>query len=220
MIWLWILGILAALILLVCRTRVGIHAVLQKEAASVDARIGPFHIRILPAKEKGEKAETPPRKPKKGKTAAETGKQRKALPKIDLADIKDAVRTLAPPLKRALARTRRGIRIHPLDLRMTLGGSEDPAAAAEQYGYLHAGVWTAMPVLEELLVIPDPYIHIGIDFDTRETVLEGEVGISIRSGTLLAVGLGVGIPALRWFLRFQKEHKQQPKTEPAEAAAS
>ena len=94
---------------------------------------------------------------------------------------------------------------------MTGGGSEDPAAAAELYGYLHAGVWTAMPVLEQLLVIPDPYIHVGIDFDAPRTAVEGELGVSIRIGTLLAVGLGTGIPALRWFLRFRK--KQPPKTE-------
>lgn len=219
MIWLWILGILAALIVLVCWTRVGIHVALQREHTTVDAKIGPFHIRLFPGKEKAKKAEKQPKKPKKDKTT-ETGKQKKALPKVTLADIKDAVRTLAPPLKKALARTRRGIRIQPLDLRMTLGGSEDPAAAAEQYGYLHAGVWTAMPVLEELLVIPDPYIHVGIDFDARETVLEGEVGVSIRIGTLLAVGLGVGIPALQWFLRFQKRQNQQPKTEPAKATAA
>lgn len=218
MIWLWILGILAALILLLCWTRVGIHVVLQRENTSVDAKIGLFHIQLLPVKEKTKKAEKKPEKPQK-KKATKGEKQKKALPKIALEDIKDAIHTLAPPLKKALARTRRGIRVHPLDLRITLGGSEDPAATAEQYGYLHAGVWTVMPVLEELLVIPDPYIHVGIDFDAPETVLEGEVGISIRIGTLLAVGFGIGIPALRWFLRFQKRQKQQPKTEPAEATA-
>lgn len=219
MIWLWILGVLAALILLLCWTRVGIHVVLQRENTSVDAKIGLFHIRLLPGKERTEKAEKKPQKPKKER-AAKPDKKKKALPKITLADIKDAVHTLAPPLKRALSRTRRGIRLRPLDLRMTLGGSEDPAAAAEQYGYLHAGVWTVMPVLEELLVIPDPYIHVGIDFEARETVLEGEVGISVRIGTLLAVGFGMAIPALRWFLRFQKRQKQRPKTEAAEAAAA
>ncbi|WP_298019635.1 DUF2953 domain-containing protein [uncultured Dysosmobacter sp.] len=214
MLWLWILGILAALILLLCRTRVGIHVGLHGGETTADVKLGPFRIRVLPAKKKPKKAEKPPKEPKEGKEE----KPKKAFPKIAFADVKDAVRTLAPPLKKALARTRRGIRVQPLDLRITLGGSEDPAAAAEQYGYFHAGVWTVMPVLEQLLVIPDPYIHVGIDFDAPKTVLEGEAGISIRIGTLLAVGFGVGIPALRWFLRFQKKQKQQPKAETAEAA--
>ena len=210
MIWLWILGILAALILLLCLTRVGARAELRRDGVTLDAKIGPFHIRILPAKETPEKKKKPEKKAKKPEKAGEE-KPKKSLPKIALADIKDAVHTLAPPLKRALGRTRRGIRVQPLRLLVTVGGSEDPAAAAELYGYLHAGVWTAMPVLEQLLVIPDPYIHVGIDFDAPQTAVEGELGVSIRIGTLLAVGLGTGIPALRWLLRFRK--KQPPKTE-------
>ena len=44
---------------------------------------------------------------------------------------------------------------------------------------------------------------------------EGTVGISIRIGTVLAVALGVGIPALRWFLRFRKKKKQETGAAPA-----
>lgn len=216
MLWLWILGVLAALIALLCRTRVGVHAAFGSGTLTLDAKVGLFHIRIFPAKKKreksGEKAEkTEKEKPKKPKAS---------LPKPSLADIKDAVHTLAPPLKRALGRTRRGIRIHPLQLSVTVGGREDPAAAAELYGYLHAGVWTGMPVLEQLLVIPAPYIHIGIDFDALDMIAEGKVGVSARIGTLLAAALGVGIPALRWFLRYQKKNKQQTPAPAPEGAAA
>ena len=107
MIWLWILGILAALILLLCLTRVGARAELRRDGVTLDAKIGPFHIRILPAKETPEKKKKPEKKAKKPEKAGEE-KPKKSLPKIALADIKDAVHTLAPPLKRALGRTRRG----------------------------------------------------------------------------------------------------------------
>lgn len=219
MILLWILVVLAALILLLCWTRVGVRTSFGGGALTLDLKIGLFHIRILPARKKKEKPEKTAKKAEKN--AEETAKKPKApLPKPSLDDIKDAVRTLAPPLKRALGRTRRGIRIYPLQLSVTVGGREDPAAAAELYGYLHAGVWTGMPVLEQLLVIPAPYIHIGIDFDVPDTIAEGEVGVSARIGTLLAAALGVGIPALRWFLRYQKHHQQQAKAkEPEQAAA-
>lgn len=214
MIWLWILGILAALILLLCRTRVGVHAVFDGNVLTLDAKIGLFRLRILPGKEKKQT-------PKKAAKAVEE-KQKKAkktsIPKPALGDIKDAVHTLAPPLKWALGRTRRGIRIRPMQLCLTVGGREDPAAAAELYGYLHAGVWTAMPALERLLVIPDPYIHVGIDFDAVDTAIKGELGVSARIGTLLAAALGAGIPALRWFLRYQKKYKRQkPAQTPAAA---
>jgi len=207
LVWLWILGILAALILLLCLTRVGVLAKVEGEQVRLDAKVGLIRFNILPGKEKKKKEKK--EKPKAGKKeAAGSKKEKSALPKFTLADIKDVVKTLWPPLKRALNRTRRGIRIQPLQLGVTLGGSDDPAAAAELYGYLHAGMWTAMPGLEQLLVIPDPYLHLGIDFNAQKTALKGTVGLSVRIGTLLAVAFGVGFPALKWFLRFRKKNKQ------------
>ena len=218
MLWLWILVLLAALILLLCRTRVGIQAAFGGGGLTLDARVGPLRLRLLPA---GAKREKEPKTVKKTeKTPQKAKKQKEPLPKPSLADIKDAVHTLAPPLKRALGRTRRGVRVHPLRLNVTVGGRDDPAAAAELYGYLHAGVWTGMPVLEQLLVIPAPHIHVGIDFDAADTIAEGELGVSARIGTLLAAALGVGFPALRWFLRYQKAQKQKKTAQPPAHAAA
>lgn len=198
----WII-LLVILVLLLCWTRVGIQAKLADGILQFDAKIGLFQIHILPAKKKKKEKPTP-------KTAA---KKKDDVPvkkktKISLADIKDAVRTMWPPLKRTLDRTRRGIRIHPLTVSLTLGASEDPAAGAELYGYCHAGVWTVMPLLERLLVIPDPSIHIGIDFDASAAKVEGAFGLSARIGTLLRVAFTVAFPALRWFLGWRKKSKQ------------
>ena len=217
MLWLWIVGVLAALIVLLCLTRVGVHAVFGEET-TVDVTVGFFRFRVLPGKEKTQKpkkeAENPP------KEAAEPQKKKSSLRKLTAAEIKDAVRTLVPALKRALRRTRRGIRVRPLRLSLTLGGAEDPAKTAQNYGTLNGAVWTVMPVLEHLLVIPDPRIHVGVDFDTAQTVLEGEAGLSLRIGTLLAVGFGLAVPALKWFLRYRKQAKQQPAPVDAGAAAA
>ena len=207
MLW-WILGVLAALLLLLCLTRVGMQVVLKNGSAMVDVKVSLFRIRVYPGKEKNE--------PKQGKKPGKGGGEKKALPKFALEDIKDAVKTLWPPLRRALDRTRRGLRIAPLDLSLTLGGLEDPAKTAELYGWLHAGMWNAMPALEKLIHIPDPHLHIGVDFNTEKTSVEGEIGVTARIGTLLLTGLGAGIPALRWFLRYQKKMKQQkPAPQPA-----
>lgn len=210
--WYWIvLILLAAAIVLICLTRVGALAVLKPEGLTLDVKIGLISLHILPGKEKSKKKQSAKQQAEKAE------KPRKSLPKFALEDVKDAARALWPPLKRALNRTRRGIRIKPLDISMTVGAANDPASGAELYGYLHGGVWTVMPVLERLLVIPEPHIHIGIDFDTPKTAVEGTVGISIRIGTLLLVALGVGIPALRWFLRFQKRKKTENTSENAAA---
>ena len=146
---------------------------------------------------------------------------KKKWPSFSLEEIWDAVRTLAPPLKRALGRTRRGIRIAPLRLSLALGGQEDPASAAKLYGELNAAVWAGMPVLEQLLDIPDPRIHTEVDFNAEKTRTEGTLGITIRIGTALAVGAGIAVPALRWFLRCMKKHrKKKPAPERSGVAAA
>ena len=204
----WILGGLAVLIVLLCLTRVGALVVLKDGSATVDVKISVLRIRVYPKKEN-------PEKEKKEKKNPE-GKAKKSFPKPALEEIKDAVSTLWPPLKKAIGRIRRGIRISPMDVSLTLGGLDDPAKTSELYGYLHSGMWSVMPVLEEGLDIPDPHIHIGIDFNTEKTAVEGKLGITARIGTLLTAGLCVGIPALRWFLKYRKNVKKQtPATQAA-----
>ena len=101
----------------------------------------------------------------------------------------------------------------PLRLSLTIGGEEDPADAAQLYGEVHGAVWTVMPAAEQLVDIRDPYIHVGIDFDAQTTTADGTLGISIRLGTVLRMAFSLGLPAIRWFLNFQKNHtevKKQP----------
>lgn len=207
MVWRWVLGVLILLILLLCRMRVGVLATL-KSAVRVDVKLGWLRFRVVPGKA-GKK------RPQKGKKEVSAGEgEEKKKSRISLSDIQDAVRTLAPPLKKALGRTRRGIRVDPLELSLTVGGREDPAAAAKLYGEINAAVWAGMPTLERLLDIPDPGIHTELDFDAERTRAEGTAGISIRVGTALAVGFGIAIPALRWFLRYMKQHRKK-KLRPA-----
>lgn len=218
--WLWIILGIIAVFWLIGRIRLGVHVALQANSPTVTAKIGPFGVQLFPAKKKKDKSPKE-KKPKKAtKKTSETNaaeKEKKKLPKITLEDIRSAIDALWPPLKRALGRTRRSIRIRPLDLSITVGAAKDPASAAELYGYIHMGVWTGMPALEQLLVIPDPHIHVGIDFDAPDTRLDGEAGLSIRVGTLVAVALGVGIPALKWFMKFQKKQTQQAQTSQEQA---
>ena len=143
----------------------------------------------------------------------------KKVPKPTLSDLRDAAETLWPASKKALRRTRRSIRVKPLRLAVTLGGAADPAAAAELYGGLHALIWTGMPALERLVVIPDPAIHLGLDFDAEKTRAEGEIGLSIRLGTLIAVGVQLALPAIGWIRRFLRRKRQTPSPKTADTAA-
>lgn len=207
MTWLWILGVILALLLLVLLTRIGVRVAVHNETISLDVKFGLFSFRVLPAKKKSNKKNEKQAKEKSRTTPEKKVKSVKEKSEIGFADIKDAVKTLWPPLKKALGRTRKGVRIDPLTISLELGAANDPASGAKQYGYLHAGVWTIMPVLEKNLVIPSPSIHVGINFERSKTTVEADVGISARIGTLFGVALTIAIPALRWFLRWQKKRK-------------
>lgn len=203
--WPWILAVVILLLALLLWTRVGAWAAFGGDGLRLDVLFGVWRIHILPAKPKKPKAEKPP-KEKKPKVE---GKQKGTL-SFTLEDGKDALRTLLPPLKRALGRLGRGIRVKPLRLSLVLGGLEDPAAAAQTFGELQAAVWTGMPAAEKLLDIRNPYIHTDVDFNASDTAVEGEAGITLRIGTLLAMGFGLAVPALGWLLRWRKRCKTRP----------
>ena len=183
----WILGILLLVVLLLCLTRVGV-LIRFGEELTVSARFGFLKFQVLPEKKKPPKDEKKPEEAQKKQTQKQE-KPKKAFPKPTLSDIRDAWKALWPPLKKALRRTRRGIRIDPLDVSVILGGQAEPADAAQLYGELHGVVWTGMPVLEQLLVIPRPHIHLDVDFTAEETKILGSVGFSARIGTLLRIGM-------------------------------
>lgn len=198
MLGLWItLAVLLALAIFLWRLRLGLYVVFGRGQAAADLTIGPFRVRLVPSKETKKTPQETKKTGKPKKEPKDLAEAAKKIPKPKLEDLQDAARTLWPAAKKALRRTRRGIRVDPLRLSATLGGAEDPAAAAELYGGLHALVWTGMPALEKLVVIRDPGIHLGIDFDAQETRAEGELGISIRLGTLIARRNAAGGPGHR-----------------------
>lgn len=222
MLWLWILLAAALLILLLCRTWAGVWASYSREGTlRLDVRIGLFRIRLLPAKQKKEKKARKPKKEKKKKEAPGNAAEKKKL-SLSREDVEDALRTLLPALKRTLRRTRQGIRIKPLTLSLELGGKEDPASAAQLCGELQAVLWTGMPALEQLVDIRNPQIHTGVDFEASAPVIQVEAGAAFRIGTLFAMGFGLAVPALKWFLRRRKRRRlsNTEKQSPAEKSAA
>ncbi|MEA4942526.1 MAG: DUF2953 domain-containing protein [Oscillibacter sp.] len=219
MLWLKILAGIAVLFALFCLTRLGIRVELG-DIVSADVTFGFLRFRVAPlkAKKKKPKKETVKKEPK------DLTKTLKKFPRPTLKDLKTAYQMLWPPSQRALRRFGRGIRVHPLTMSLTLAGKNDPAGAAEAYGDICAVMWTVMPPLEELINIPKPSLHVGVDFDAAALRVRGQVGVSLRIGTLLAMGFDLLIPGIRWLMKFQEAHKQdepQPdkKAETPPAAA-
>lgn len=209
MIWLWILGILFLLAALACRTRIGVLVRFGEAPFSAALTIGPFRVPLTGQKERAPSAKPAGKKAKKTKNRQKKGTVAQ-LPKMTAADVKEGVRILWPPLQKALRRTRRGIRIDPMHISVTIGAAADPAAGAETYGLACGVMFNLMPALEELVRIPDPGVHLGVDFDNTATKAAGEIGISARLGTLIAAALGVGLPVLRWLSELKDKRQAAP----------
>ena len=204
--------LIVLLIALLLWTRVGVWAALDREGSlRLDARFGVFRFHVLPAGPKKPRTEKKPKEKKPPKAEKpEKPEREKAKPSFALEDLEDALHTVLPALGRALGRLGRGIRIKPLRVSLTLPGLEDPAGAAENYGIIQAAVWGGMPQLERLMDIREPYLHTDVDFLAEDIALEGEAGVTLRIGTLLAMGFGVAFPALGWFLRWRKRCRTRP----------
>lgn len=222
--WRWILLSVCVLLALLCLTQVGVEAAFGGgRPLRLDVRLGPLRLHILPGKKRAgqekPKKEKKARKEKKKPPEEPEKKKRKKLP-FKPEDVKDGLRTLFTALGRALRRIGRGVRLHPFRLSLTLGGREDPAAAAENYGRVQTAVWNGMPVLERLMDIPEPSIHTGVDFDAAGTEAEGDVGVTFRIGTLLALGFGLIVPALGWLWRFWQRSRKRAAAKAAGEAKS
>ena len=222
--WRWILLSVCVLLALLCLTQVGVEAAFGGgRPLRLDVRLGPLRLHILPGKKRAgqekPKKEKKARKEKKKPPEEPEKKKRKKLP-FKPEDVKDGLRTLFTALGRALRRIGRGVRLHPFRLSLTLGGREDPAAAAENYGRVQTAVWNGMPVLERLMDIPEPSIHTGVDFDAAGTEAEGDVGVTFRIGTLLALGFGLIVPALGWLWRFWQRSRTRAAAKAAGEAKS
>ena len=63
------------------------------------------------------------------------------------------------------------MRVDPLEASVIFGHS-DPVKVAQMYGWANTAVWSMMPQLEELIHIPHPHIHLGVDYDAFTTKAE------------------------------------------------
>ena len=206
-----ILGVVVGLIVLVLCLRVGVVIRLGEEL-QVTACIGPKKLRLVPP---------PERKPKKKKpekavqpSVAEKHEKKTLDMQLTAGDIRAGLRAVWQSIQGTLRRVGRRIRIDPLELCFVFG-DDDPAAAAELYGWANAAMWTVMPRLEEAVHMPSPHIHMEVDFQAAATRVSGEIGASFRIGDLLVIGWAAARPLLRFGLPLLKRQRAAAKAKAA-----
>lgn len=215
MVALYILGGLGLLLLLLLLLRVGVELRLG-EPLTVTLRLGPVRKRLLP---RTKKEQTPKKRKEKKPKEGQKDKPGKGKAKPGPKELRQGAALLLPALRKALGRTRRSIRVHPLNVHVVFGG-DDPAETAERCGWATAAMWSLMPQAERLLRIPEPHIRLDTDFQAAETRTEGEIGLSIRIGSALGVALALLPAALRWYRSLPETAETNTEKTAAETAAA
>ena len=209
-----ILGVIVGIIILILCLRVSVQASFG-EVLRVTARIGPMKMQIIPPPEKKPKKE---KAEKKAPEAEQKPKEKKLDLHLTFADIRNALSAVWQSVQGTLRRAGRRIRIDPLDLSFVFG-DENPVNTAQWYGWANTTVWTVMPWLEKTVHMPDPRIHMEMDFNATKTKVSGTVGASYRIGDLLAIGFAAVGPLLRFGIPFLKKQRAIKKAAAKQAAA-
>jgi len=202
-----IIGVILLIFLLLGFLRLG-AIVSFGEELRVQLSVGVLKLTILPRKERKPKKEKPPKekKPKEDKPAEEKPKKKRSIPKPTLDDILDLLETALAALGATVRRACRRTRIDPLDVSLTIG-AYDPADTAILFGAVNTAVFTLMPKVEETFDVPDPGVHLRMDYDSESVSAEGSLGLSLRLCDLFAIGFTLIVPLGKWLLRFLKAHR-------------
>lgn len=202
-----VLGIVLAILLFAVSLRVGVIFHFGEEV-TLKLRIGSLRVTILPKREKKTTQ-------KKAGTAIKKKAKKRSYPKLKAAEIYDLVTSVFSGLKNMARRAGKHLYVDPLELSVIIGGS-DPAEIAQSFGVANALMWSLMPRAEETFRIPDPAIHLEMDYNAPKTTVTGTVGLSFRVGNIIMLVWAVAGPLLTWLRRYKKAHANDPT--PSETA--
>ncbi len=197
----FVLGIIAAVFVLIGCIPVGVDARYHENALALRLKIGFFTMQVLPAKPKKKKVEAKKKKPAAKKQDAKPAKPKKQfqMPKHTLQDIL----ALADLACDTLGNLRRKLRVEVLVLHVTLGGS-DPAKAAILYGRAWAGIGMLTPKLDRLFVIKKRDIQPILDYNEKEMKVDAHLALTITIGRAISLAGRAGVRFLKLWLNKKK----------------
>lgn len=203
MIALYILGGILLLLILLLFLRIGVE-IAWGEKTQIWARVGFLRKQLTSRQDK------PPKKKKERKEETSVAAENQPKPKKKFRPAFEDIKALFPAakesLQKGLGKTRQRVKIDPLEVSVTFGGA-DPAEVAEQYGWANAAMWAVMPEVERLTRMPDPHIHLDMNYDVEKTATRGKAGMSLQIRDVLAIAMAFGLPLYRWYRQAAKAQK-------------
>ncbi len=212
MIILWIfLGLLLLLfLLLLCPLRATVS--FQTEF-SVRLQYLFWSIPLLPSKE--EKEEEPDKEGKEEPAPPSLSayqRLRGILKQKGVSGFLEALFEFLSLVKTSASRLASRFKLLEFDLYYTVGGKEDAALAAERYGKLSAGLYSACGLLFQLKKCRKKGVCIDLSFEIPEDLVNFSARFSVKPISLLREGIVLligGMPLIQMF----REQKSQPVKE-------
>ncbi|MCL1807655.1 MAG: DUF2953 domain-containing protein [Oscillospiraceae bacterium] len=96
-------------------------------------------------------------------------------------------KTLLRMVKPVMRSLRKGLRIDRMNLKLILGGSEDPYSAAMMYGRLNMAWGVLRPLINQTFRVKKQNVEIGLNFEQDRTQWEGELYLTMSLGRSFAV---------------------------------
>lgn len=184
------------------RLRVGGGGEYSVEGFRAWVRIGPFHLRVFPVKEKEKKAKKKGAKKAKPSSRKEKPKEEKQGGGIAL------VREYLPLICEAAGELKRRIRIDELLLDYTLAGKSDAAAAAMSFGYSNAAAGIILALFEQNFEVKERRVRTAVDFNADDPKIYLYAVVSARLGQLLSFALRFGWKFLMIYRKTKNPKKE------------
>jgi hypothetical protein len=198
MIILCVLGILAALIDLLCLLPVGAKATYDSGGPRAAAYVGPISVLLYPRPKVKKKPKKQKSKTKTHDKPKET--QTSPAPKQEKGGNLAFFRQLLGLALEAQADLRCRLRIRELTLHLTVGGQgDDPAKAATLYGSAWAAIGGVMPLLERAFRIENRDVQAAVDFLSPENTIYFQAECRLRVGTILRMAAWYGLRGLKMY---------------------
>ncbi len=177
-----VIGVILLVILLIMLIRVGVSAEYSEDGFIVDAKLGPYRMRVLPAKKGGEKKPGKKKKPKQTSEDEDEKEKKGGSVKIGMPKISSALE--------ALGRLGRRLTINELTLIYTSAAS-DPYDAAVNFGRVSAAAGILQPLLDRGFRIKKQYYDTRVSFDGEGDTIYGKIALSLAIFDILYIAAAV-----------------------------
>lgn len=206
-----ILGVIAALILLILLIPIGVDVGNEGGEFHLSAKVSALLIQILPKKpgEEKPKKEKKPKKKKKKKPEEET-QEPKPRKKRELPFNRDEILELLRTVLKGIGKFGRAWRVDRFVLHYVAAG-DDPYDTAVTYGKVNAALSSLAPLCRRRFQVKDCSVWTDVDFTADKTFLEAGLAMTITLWRLFGVVNTLLFGALKILIRSKRRRRKEAK---------